>query len=201
MTIHVATLTGLVDLLDPDPKKITPAAIAFGLAKLNRWAGDTELPLSVAQHSKRVGEIFRIHFRQFTAQAVHADLHDAHEYLIGDQITPLARLLDHHIPGAMSLIGREKARLDVRILEALDLPPPSPMLEVLAAVNVADQLAAHEEWLSLVPATNGPSPFREIATHHRFRAGRVTPAPWPEAERNFLAVLVTQIEAAKVFAA
>lgn len=200
MTIHVATLTGLVDLLDPDPRRITPAAIAFGLAKLNRWAGDTELPISTAQHSMLVGHIFRRCFGNLSGQGIYADLHDAHEYLIGDIITPAAKLFDLRTPGLLGIIDREKSRLDVRILEALDLPQPTPTAEVFEAIGVADRLAYHAEWTSLMPASNGPSPYRELADRYRYRATRVVPLPWPEAERQFRSQLVGEIERLKAAA-
>jgi len=57
MTIAIATSAGLVSLPHPEPLRITPEAIAHGLARQNRWAGATELPVTTAQHSLLVLEL------------------------------------------------------------------------------------------------------------------------------------------------
>jgi 5'-deoxynucleotidase YfbR-like HD superfamily hydrolase len=91
--ILTATRTGLVDLLNPDPKTITLEAIAHGLSQINRWAGATEFPVSVAQHSILVMEIFLRLCPNLRPYAIYPLLHDAHEAFIGDVSAPLKSLL------------------------------------------------------------------------------------------------------------
>lgn len=181
--IHAATLTGPVDLVAPDPATITRAALAHGLASVNRFAGATQLPISVAQHSLLVRGIFLALNPHFAGQAIHPLLHDAHEYLIGDIIGPAEKLLTHHLPGAARVIGNIKLALDAAIRRSLCLPEPS--IEIRAAVYEADLLAADLEWRVWMPAENGPSPWAELARRrpHPYRV--IRPVPPAEAADRF----------------
>lgn len=178
--IAAATLTGLVDLERPDVALLTPAAIAHGLARLTRWAGDTELPVSVAQHSVLVMELFIRRHPELRPHAVHALLHDAHEMLIGDVVTPFVRLLDSRLPGTRQHVEAIKLELDRAIRAGLGLSGPS--IDVLAAIGAADRLAACVEWESFVPPANGPCPYGAVP---RGLPTRLKALAWPDAESAF----------------
>lgn len=186
--IHAATLTGLVDLADPDPAAISVAAIARGLCR-PRWANATELPLTIAQHSVLVMEIFIRRNPALRHAAIYPLLHDAHEYLLGDLITPTVQLLANFVPALPSALGTVKARIDGVIRTALGVPAPEPSVESL--IWEADRLAAHVEWVSLIPAVNGRSPFACYGSP----VSRVKPLAWPQAEEVFRHALERELAA------
>lgn len=190
MTIAIATAAGLISLGHPDPLRITPEAIAHGLARQNRWAGATALPVTTAQHSLLVHQCFLRIAPACVGEAIHALLHDAHEYLIGDITTPTVRALEARLPGTLATVAALKADIDAAIRRALGLPPPSP--EALAAIDAADIAAAAIEWASAMPAANGPCPYgpppRGLPQQIRIR-------PWPQAEDDFLTALRAELAA------
>src|SRR5690606_31528106 len=76
-----------LDLLDPSPLDVEIEDIAHGLARVARWNGQTigDHAYSVAQHSLLVEHIFTSLEPEATRQwKMHALLHDAPEYVIGD---------------------------------------------------------------------------------------------------------------------
>src|ERR1700712_4241495 len=80
-----------LDILDPSPLDVELSDIAHGLARVARWNGQTQgdYPFSVAQHSVLVLDLFTEHNPDATAQhQLHALLHDAPEYVMGDIISP-----------------------------------------------------------------------------------------------------------------
>ena len=82
-----------VDLVAPKPESILAIDIAEHLAKLPRYNGATPGAVySVAQHSCYAADIVfaRTQDRLFAADAL---LHDAHEYVIGDDPSPKKRAL------------------------------------------------------------------------------------------------------------
>lgn len=68
------------------------AVIAHSLAQINRFAGHTRRPYSVAEHSLLVCDIVAARGLDCHAQML-ALLHDAHECLCGDVVTPVKRQL------------------------------------------------------------------------------------------------------------
>lgn len=178
--IHAATLTGLVDLMDPDPGTITLSAIAHGLGKLDRWAGALEIQFSVAQHSMFVRELFIRIAPELSPFSLYALKHDAHEYLLGDIITPVARMLCEYDAQFARRLEGIKARID-RAIEARFALPPAPD-HVRAAIADADLIAAHLEWKAFMPAANGPSPY---APARRFPNLRPKPLSWVDAADAF----------------
>lgn len=184
MTIAFATSAGLVSLPHPEPLRITPEAIAHGLARQNRWAGATELPVTTAQHSLLVLECFLRIAPHCRAEAIHALLHDAHEYLIGDLTTPTVRALEARLPGTLATVAALKADIDAAIRRALGLAPPSP--EALAAIDAADIAAAAIEWASAMPAANGPCPY---GPPPRGLPQQIRVLAWVAAEEHFLDAL------------
>ncbi|HEV7278431.1 MAG TPA: hypothetical protein VGN80_19290 [Devosiaceae bacterium] len=187
--IFSPTFSGLVDLVNPDPATITAEAMAHGLALINRWCGSTETPVAVAQHSELVYNIFRLRHPELADHAIHALLHDAHEYLLGDIITPTVKLLCLRVPGLDKHIEAEKARLDAVIRTAFDVPAPS--MAVLAAVHEADQLAATVEWFTVIPAANGQCPFPQLPRGVPTRLRRTL--RWHEAEDSFRGALKVEL--------
>ncbi len=85
-----------LDLLDPSPMDIEIGDIAYGLARVARWNGQTlgAHAFSVAQHSVVVEEIVA-HLRPGIEPRwrLMALLHDASEYVIGDMISPFKAAL------------------------------------------------------------------------------------------------------------
>jgi len=187
-----ATAAGLVDLRAPEPGTITLRAIAQGLSQIHRWAGATIRPVSVAQHSLLVLELYRRMYPTAPEGAVYAGLHDAHEYLIGDVTTPTLLLISEGAPGAWGALDAAKARFDAVIFAALGLPFPAAALR--GAVAEADALAAHLEWLKLMPTACGPSPFAEVgARWTRILPPIISSAPWPQAAEAFEAAIAAEL--------
>ena len=188
MTIHTATLTGLIDLVAPDLAKLTPRAMATALAKLNRWGGNTIVPVSVAQHSVVVHDIFLRRNPSLRSAAIYPLLHDGHEYLLGDLTTPFEKLLAERIPGFSRHIEAAKLSIDHAIRAAWQIPHPS--IEVIAAVHEADTMAAGLEWRLCLPIENGDSPYIRPPSSQGLR-----PLPWPQAEELFLQHLMGELAA------
>ncbi|CAN7582906.1 hypothetical protein LJR016_004286 [Devosia sp. LjRoot16] len=184
MSILIATPTGLVDLDAPDLTRITPRAMAHTLARLNRWAGNTELPVTDAQHSVLVREIFVRQHPELRRQAIHPLLHDGHEYLLGDLTRPFQQALEQRLPGFVRHVEAIKGEADAAIRSALGLPEPS--MDVRAAIHEADRHAAAIEWLSFIDAANGPCPY---GNPPRGLPTRIKALSWPAAEEQFLAHL------------
>ena len=85
-----------LDILDPSPLDVELSDIAHGLARVARWNGQTQgdYPFSVAQHSVLVLELFRAGSAGASAEScLHALLHDAPEYVMGDIISPFKAAL------------------------------------------------------------------------------------------------------------
>jgi hypothetical protein len=154
-TPTVATLTGIVDLIEPDPSTISARAIAHHLAQINRYAGALELPFSVAQHSVLVCEIFRR--RNPGLPAVYALLHDAPEYVWGDMIRPAQEALEAYFPGFRRVLQGLHARMDRAVRAHFGLPDPT--IAICAAVHEADEIALATEWARFMPAAAGPCPI------------------------------------------
>src|SRR6266540_249879 len=77
-----------LDLLDPSPLDIEIADIAHGLARVARWNGQTSGAhiFSVAQHTLLVETVMREQMPRVDARfRIAALLHDAPEYVIGDE--------------------------------------------------------------------------------------------------------------------
>lgn len=183
-TPTVATLTGVVDLLNPDPATITIEAMAHHLGQINRYAGALELPFSVAQHSVLQMEIFK---RRFPAlPAIYALLDDAHEYVWGDILRPAQEAYELHFPGFRRLRQGLNHRMDTAIRTRLDIPPPS--MEVCAAVHECDEIACATEWLGMNPAS-GPCPVRAAP----MRGIRPKPLPWTAAADLFREMLIREL--------
>ena len=129
-----------LDLLDPSPFDIEIEDIAHGLSRVSRWNGQTlgEHSFSVAQHSVLVLDIFCAKEPQSPAtDQLHALLHDAPEYVIGDLISPFK-----------TAVGMDYKSLERKLEHAVHLrfglkADPGPDLH--KRIKVADITAAYWE--------------------------------------------------------
>lgn len=89
------TASGIaIDLRWPLPDSIRIADIAAQLAKINRWAGATCRPNSVAEHSLLVVDIMERDLGITDPAALLAGLlHDGGEYISGDMTRPCKQLM------------------------------------------------------------------------------------------------------------
>lgn len=77
----------LFNLASPDPLLIHLSDIAFALARINRFTGHANPPVSVAEHSINVSRICD------PKDARHGLMHDAAEAFVGDVASPLKSML------------------------------------------------------------------------------------------------------------
>lgn len=139
----IATVTGrVIDFLNPDPEQLSLDDIARGLSRAPRYAGQTERPYSVLQHSLLVAHLVPAEHR------LHALLHDAPEAYLCDVPSPakdsmraLAKLTGHQSPYDVIEHGIWKA-----ICRRWDLSPDMP-----DAVKHADSQAMAIEAPELQP--------------------------------------------------
>jgi hypothetical protein len=129
-----------LDLIDPSPLDIEIADIAYGLARVARWNGQTRGAeiFSVAQHSLLVEALVGALAPQAANGArLAALLHDGPEYVIGDMISPFK-----------AVIGDDYKTIEKRLLTAIHirfgLPPQSPA-DAIGLVKSADRAAAYFE--------------------------------------------------------
>lgn len=133
-----------LDLLDPSPLDVELSDIAHGLARVARWNGQTQgdYPFSVAQHSVLVLELFRALNPEAGAKAqLHAVLHDAPEYVMGDIISPFK-----------AAMGGNYKEVENRLLGAVHLHfalPVSASGATTKAIKRADREAAYLEAVHL----------------------------------------------------
>ena len=128
-----------LDILNPSPLDIEIEDIAHGLARVNRWNGQTKSKhsLSVAQHSVLVEKLVRLNAPKLEQKwYLAALLHDAPEYVIGDMITPFKRALG-------SKYHKIEKGLTVAINIRFSLPGQIPN-QVERTIKRADRMAA---WL------------------------------------------------------
>ena len=130
------------DLMEPRAEDVDFGEIAETLAHLPRFAGNSEKPVSVAQHTLIAALAAPAEIRPYML------LHDAHEAYIGDIVTPVVAALDRDFearrrvgletPGTARgadywgedpcrpsrLLAELKHRLDAAIHAAAGLPVP-----------------------------------------------------------------------------
>jgi len=129
-----------LDLLDPSPLDVEIEDIAYGLARVARWNGQTEGAhiFSVAQHSLLVEALARAKVpRLGHTGRIAILLHDAPEYVIGDMISPFK-----------AVIGDSYKAVEKRLLVAIHLRfgLPAKLPENLQAlIKTADRCAAYLE--------------------------------------------------------
>jgi 5'-deoxynucleotidase YfbR-like HD superfamily hydrolase len=170
-----------LDLLDPSPLDVEIEDIAYGLARVARWNGQTrgEHAFSVAQHCVLVERLTAELSPRLTREArLMALLHDAPEYVIGDLISPFK-----------VAIGIDYKALELKLQSAIHirfgLPPKAPttliMLfkraDLIAAYYEATQLAGFEPQVARRFFGNPPKTLR---------TPRLVPLGTAEAQAQFL---------------
>jgi len=184
-----------LDLLDPSPMDVEISDIAYGLARVARWNGQTEgeHAFSVAQHSLLVEGVAAHLGAVGRQERLYALLHDAPEYVIGDMISPFKAVMG----GAYKEV---EARLEAAIHLRLGLAAhPSTRLKKM--IKQADRAVAYFEATQLAgfslqeaerfferpnfEAENGAQPFADTD---------LTPLSTRAAEQAFLSRFA-QIEA------
>ena len=129
-----------LDLLDPSPLDIEIEDIAHGLARVERWNGQTHGAhiFSVAQHALLVDAVASKTAPNIDRRWRRAVLlHDAPEYVIGDLISPFKAVL------------RDDYRnVEARLLHAISVRFGLPVrwpAELVSIVKRADRAAAYLE--------------------------------------------------------
>lgn len=171
-----------LDIIDPSPLDIEIDDIALGLARLNRWNGQThgEHGYSVAQHSILVAELVATETPSAPAPCLLAALlHDGPEFVTSDLVTPFKRAIG---PAYVEL----EARLARTIHLAFGLPALLPQ-EWREVIDRADRLAAFIEAIHLAGFTEAEA--RQVFGFRR-PAPDVDIEPWdaPTARKRFLTV-------------
>jgi 5'-nucleotidase len=129
-----------LDILNPSPLDVEIEDIAHGLARVARWNGQTRggAIFSVAQHSVLVAEIFgRLDPAAPARWRLHALLHDAPEYVIGDMISPFKTALG-------AVYAEVEERLARAILRRFSLNPDPPAA-LKRLTKKADRISAFFE--------------------------------------------------------
>lgn len=116
------TTQGLVHLEQLPAEVLSAEEIGGALARINRFAGRTPAPWSVAAHSVLVSRL-----AQADAERAWGLMHDAHEAFIGDIISPAIEFLaNQSMPVAGTVlrnaISQAKITLDRQIARAWQLP-------------------------------------------------------------------------------
>jgi hypothetical protein len=176
------TATGTMDLANPTADAVNFDDIAAHLAKINRWAGATTVPISVAQHSVMVADATPLEWRPY------ALIHDAHEAYLGDIPHPVKCALAKR--GGGDALARLQCALDEAITIAAGLVWPWPAAAA-AAVHTADMRALATEWRDLMPT----HPLPSWADHYRPLPTMTRPILWPTAEDRYSDALAAHLPA------
>jgi uncharacterized protein len=116
--------------------------VAHHLALVNRWAGATCRPYSVAEHSLLVVEILeRDHGISSPGVLMAALMHDAHEAYCGDLSTPMKQIIGERWHD-------EEARIQRAIQRRFDIGVASAAWA--STIKLADLQALATEWRDLI---------------------------------------------------
>jgi 5'-deoxynucleotidase YfbR-like HD superfamily hydrolase len=173
-----------LDLLNPSPLDVEIEDIAYGLARVARWNGQTEGAhiFSVAQHTLLVDALARARWARLDRRARLAMLlHDAPEYVIGDMISPFK-----------AVIGDAYKGIEAGLLAAIHIRfglPAKASAEIERMVKTADRSAAYLEATRLAGFGAaearrffGPPPRLSAAIERDY----LTPWPAGTAEKRYL---------------
>lgn len=129
--IPFSTTQGLCNLARLDDRLFDIEQISAALAKINRFAGRTPQPWSVAAHSLLVYEI--------SGRKPWGLFHDAHETILGDATTPGMKFAESLSPSFNIREGFDlaKARLDAQIAASFGVQ--------IEDVSAEDQAACEAE--------------------------------------------------------
>jgi uncharacterized protein len=173
-----------LDLVDPSPLDVEIEDIAYGLARVARWNGQTTGAhiYSVAQHTLLVEEIGRRRAGDVDRRlGLAMMLHDAPEYVIGDMISPFKAIIGD---GYKAVEKRLLAAIHLRFGLAPELPA-----DLMRLIKAADRASAFLEATRLAGFSAsearrffGAPPTLPASVERDFTA------PWPAAvaERRYL---------------
>lgn len=143
--------------------------VATHLSKINRFAGATNVPYSVAQHSMVVADIL-LDWKLGPHTALHGLLHDAHESVTSDIPTPF-QVRVAQLAG-FDVIEMAKKELDDAIMPAFGIAWP-PKAAVAKAVKHADRIALIGEVLSPMLFPTRPPWIEDYAKYHEISLEQV----------------------------
>lgn len=167
-----------LDLLDPSPLDVEITDIAYGLARVARWNGQThgDAAFSVAQHSVLVLNIFtRLYPASSKKWQLMALLHDSPEYVIGDMISPFK-----------AVIGGDYVALEERLLSAIHLRfglPAATPKRLKSQIKKADTIAAYFEATRLAGFSESEA-IRYFGRPRGISADMIDLAPHPPEQSN-----------------
>jgi len=152
---------------EPDPDKVKPEDVMFGLAHTFRYGGHVDPPITVAEHAVLVSQIVRIlwgpRYVPFTL------LHDAAESYLHDIQDPLKAALEVRLPGGEQVSWAEmEDRLLKVILEALGVDPQERESEEFRAADMLARSFERRDAHTLEPVPWLPDIPPEVA-HLRVR--------------------------------
>ncbi|WP_052265414.1 hypothetical protein [Ruegeria sp. ANG-R] len=125
---NLHTQQGTITLEELPLSVLTASSLADTLAKINRFAGRTPVPWSVAAHSVVVSRLC-----SDPTEKAWGLLHDAHEAFIGDIITPALEFISQHTDYSYTIKNstkRAKRSLDRQIRAAWQVARKSGPHEV-----------------------------------------------------------------------
>lgn len=157
--VEIHTQDGLIQLENLPTAAMSVSSIGDTLSKVNRYAGRTVEPWSVAAHSVLVSRLCP----QPEEQAWGL-LHDAHEAFIGDIVTPAVTFIANQsrpVAGTIveNCVREAKAKLDHQIMAAWEIDPTVVDLEEVAHY---DRIALEAEMLFFFGAAPSADPCDDI---------------------------------------
>lgn len=146
-------------LLDPTPDDVRLEDIAHSLSFINRYAGHTLRPYTVAEHSILVSLILREQGHPAATQLAGL-FHDAAEAYIGDMPTPVKWALEQIHPDAKGAWTDLECVIEKAIFERFAIPSVNH-----DTIKLADTIAMSTEVRDLMPAgvqwpTELPAPYQ-----------------------------------------
>ncbi len=157
-----------VDIFDPDPDTICIEDIAHHLSFINRFAGATNEPYSVAQHSILLSSLF-----DDIEMAGQALMHDAAEYCITDIPNPIKQKF-------RNIQDIEKNFCEA-VFDKFDIFYPWPL-----EIDRLDKCLGKEEGLQLGKNVNDWTNYTEDIIGVLPRDIDIIPWGWQQAEQAFL---------------
>ena len=152
MSIIVTRSGAHLDLANPSPGSIVRGDIAAGLSGACRFAAQTEVFYSVAQHAVLVADLVEVFLREEgdlsaprTAGLIAALHHDSHEAFMSDIPAPLKKILPEY--------DRIANGLDRVIFEAIGLGPGVRDGKFGDLIDRADMVARCIEAEEIIPAS------------------------------------------------
>lgn len=145
--MNIYTLSGMINVIDPDPQDIHLEDIARALANTSRWAGHTPHYYSVAEHSIRVAMLVEPHHK------LQALLHDAAEAYLGDIPTPIKRLLQFRTQDANGVTVASFGAVETNLL-GMVLRKYAGCNALHQTVHEADRMVLEWERVDLLDGTH-----------------------------------------------